>query len=255
MQDQSGMEYDKLLLRCLINLYEALMLAAEAHPLEALDLKGVCRGLDTALAELLISDRLMNRKLFYQILLDPEDYNDAYSAVGHVSKALVFAGYPLKVSAKYDLLTFLGSKNIVELLREVFWLSMKPNDARIVRSIPDIFQERSGCTTLRYQPVFMFLLEGFFKAFYLTTVAIVSIHDCQGSINCEINEHLNYSEWGVIIMLVTSCMFEIGEMLNNGDGIVAHFNQIWNVFDAMANISAGIWISLRFYPIYSIYGR
>ena len=42
----------------------------------------------------------------------------------------------------------------------VFWESLKPTNRSIIRELPGLFQVRSGCTTYRYRPAFMFLLEG-----------------------------------------------------------------------------------------------
>ena len=50
------------------------------------------------------------------------------------------------------------------LVATVFWDALKPTKRSIIRELPGMFQVRSGCTTYRYRPAFMFLLEGTFAS-------------------------------------------------------------------------------------------
>ena len=45
-------------------------------------------------------------------------------------------------------------------------------------------------------------------------------------------------------MLITGFMFELGEIIDRG-GIVAHYNQAWNLIDLARNVLVGMWFICR----------
>ena len=45
-------------------------------------------------------------------------------------------------------------------------------------------------------------------------------------------------------MLITGFMFELGEIIDRG-GIVAHYNQAWNLIDLVRNVLVGLWFICR----------
>ena len=73
----------------------------------------------------------------------------------------------------------IGTAQISSHVRSVFWASLKPSKRTIIREFSDLFQIRSGCTTYRYRPVFMFFFKCMSKIIYLVLVAYVSAEeDC-----------------------------------------------------------------------------
>jgi hypothetical protein len=90
-----------------------------------------------------------------------------------------------------------------------------PTNRSIIRELPGLFQVRSGCTTFRYRPAFMFLLEGASKTLYLILVAIVSADDCGALSECVMNTKFGFKERCIVIMMITGTMYEIGEVSPN----------------------------------------
>ena len=91
-----------------------------------------------------------------------------------VQQALAFTHGPLKLCLSHDLTALLGTAPISNHIRSVFWASLKKTHISIIRSFEDIFQIRSGITTFRYRPVFMFVFESIMSILYLYLVASVA---------------------------------------------------------------------------------
>ena len=129
-----------------------------------------------------------------KILYDMHGRHDDKSDI--VCQALAFVNGPLELCIKHHLTGLLGAAQICTHVHTVFNASLRPIQRTVIRELPDIFQVRSGCTTFRYRPAFMFLLEGVSKAFYLGLVAYVSSVDCGSEAECVLSTYLNRYEIG-----------------------------------------------------------
>ena len=129
----------------------------------------------------------------------------------------------------------------------MFNASLRPIPRTVIRELPDIFQVRSGCTTFRYRPVFMFFLEGMSKALYLALVAYVSYSDCGAEAECVLSTELNGYEIGLVVMVVTGCLFELGEIVARS-GVKTHMSDVWNALDVVSNSLVLSWFICRLHP-------
>ena len=93
----------------------------------------------------------------------------------------------------------------------------------------------------------MFFLEGFSKATYLFLVAYVSYSDCGAEAECVLSTELNRYEIGLVVMVVTGCLFELGEILARS-GVKIHMSDVWNALDCVSNSLVLSWFICRMYP-------
>lgn len=231
LSQQHGYRADVMLIHTLVNLAATLKKVAIQHPLER-DIFLLYDRVEEALRQCMNSNSMDIPLNVMKVLRDPDKVEtDAVI----FRQALAFLDGPLKLCIKYDLTGLLGTAQVSNHVRTVFWASLKPTRRNIIREFGDIFQVRSGCTTYRYRPVFMFLFKCLSKIVYLLLVASVSAEeDCAavvsdsvqgGHFQCARYEPLKVKECCIVVMLLTSVMFEVGEMIDRG-GMLAHFAQV-----------------------------
>ena len=93
----------------------------------------------------------------------------------------------------------------------------------------------------------MFFLEGMSKALYLALVAYVSYSDCGAEAECVLSSELNKYEIGLVVMVVTGCLFELGEVVARS-GVKTHMSDVWNALDVVSNSLVLSWLICRPYP-------
>ena len=242
LRAQGGYKSDLKLLSALVNVAAALKLAAEQHPLESREMVELFEKVEGGIKACMFSTSMDVPANVTKILRDAE--KDEQSDI--VRQALAFVNGPLELCIRNHITGLLGTAQICTHVHNVFFASLRPIQRTVIRELPDIFQVRSGCTTFRYRPAFMFLLEGMSKALYLGLVAYVSSEDCGAEAECELSARLNWSEVNLVVMVITGSLFEVGEILN-GSGFNHHVADVWNALDIISNSLVLAWLLCRQY--------
>jgi hypothetical protein len=262
---------DVQLVGALTNIAAALALSAETHPIEARDLVELQEVVELALCEAMNS-----------VSMDvPENVTKVLRRIGHdksrtpeiVSKAITFVTGPLHDCLRYGLTKILATGQILTFVNTIFYGSLKCNRESTIKNMSDLFQLRSGCSTYRYCPVVMFICEGISKLLFVVIVSVVCITMSSNKDHCELGfasyfgmkcEHIQYWEKGLLIMLLTSFIYEVGEVINKinrtykyasedaftkyialiGTSInkaSEHFSDRWNLLDILTIGFISIW--------------
>jgi len=245
LRAQGGYEADLKLLSALVNIAAALKLAAEQHPLESREMDELYGKVEGAIKACMISNSMDVPANVTKILRDAENDDQSYI----VRQALAFMNGPLELCIKHHLTGLLGSAQICTHVHTVFNASLRPVQRSVIRELPDIFQVRSGCTTFRYRPAFMFLLEGLSKVLYLGLVAYISSVDCGAEAECVMSSTMGWEELALAVMVVTGILFEIGEILNRSS-VFQHLSDVWNVLDVVSNMCIFLWLFCRQYEVH-----
>lgn len=98
---------------------------------------------------------------------------------------------------------------------------------------------------LRSKPIFMFFLEGISKLFLLILCAYISIRLYRDSKEFDYNSPFYSSEVCLIFMLVTTILYEVGQMMDDNWDIVSYFRWVWNKYDWMTILLIFTWLVCR----------
>lgn len=217
----------------LVNIAAAIKKAAETHPIEQRDLMKLFDEYDDMLTVCMQCPIMEEQENVLQVLLSGFDnkirVDDKISRVDNESRAWAFRKGPLKTSIEYALTKFLATPQIIRHVDSVFEDSLKGRTPHAIRNLEDLFQLRSGCSIYRFIPLVMFTFESIMKFVFLIIVAMTSF--IQSSVNngkeCRFPFFFQPLEWTcihstfwenfLVLMFITSLLYEIGEMANRVD--------------------------------------
>ena len=234
-----------------MNIASSLKLAATQHPLESRELDELFERVESAILACMSCTSMDTPKNVTQVVrVGEEEKDESYI----VRQALSFVTGPLERCIANDITGIMGTAQISTHVNNVFWASLKPSSKVIIRELPDLFQVRSGCTTFRYRPAFMFILEGFCKVVYLVLVAVVSSEvacneegfNVLNGKTCQLSVALSKYEFCITIMALMSFLYEIGEAFDRR-GIWGHLMDGWNAIDMVSNLLVAGWFFTRQY--------
>ena len=254
LKSRSGYHADVKLLSALVNIAAALKIAEDTHPLQAHKLKELFDKVENAIEVCMSCSSMDKRSNVAKILQDDDAARTDFGHAAIVCEASAFVNGPLALCIKHNLTELLGTTPISTHVDRVFYASLRSTRRKIIHGWRDIFQVRSGCATLRYRPVFMFIIEGIAKVLYLLLVAKVSHDDCGSDAECLLPARFSWIELGIVVMFVTGALFEIGEMWDR-NGLLGHLTDTWNFLDIMGHICVLVWWANRFYPSQHNYAR
>lgn len=268
-----GYEADLQLVGALCNIAAALAASAETHPIEARDLLELQEKFELALCEVMNSVSMDVPENVTRVLRRIGD--DKHRTPEIVAKALTFVSGPLHNCLRYGLTKILATGQILTFVNTIFYGSLKSNRESTIKNMSDLFQLRAGCSTYRYCPVVMFMFEGISKLIFVVIVSVVCIamSSEKDDDHCEVGfastlgvkcGHLPYWKNSLLIMLLTSFIYEVGEVINKinrtekyssddaftryislvGTSITKaseHFSDRWNLLDILTIFFISIW--------------
>ena len=207
LRDLVGREADIQLVGALVNIAAALKKSALAHNEESRDLENLSADVEDVLVECMNSPSMDSPANVTKVLRRRDDDLDN-ELPEVVQKAYTIQSGPLDQCADCNLTKIFATAQIIRHVRDVLYSSLKPRRVDIVRTMVDLFQLRTECSTIRFRPVVLFLFEGASKVLSLWLVyeALITANDtthCHGSVEC-CNSFQMWSQWLLIVLLVSS---------------------------------------------------
>ena len=246
LQKQRGYHADVKLLSVLVNIAATLtMLTAIWHPIqtEKFGIREFCEDVDRAVEACMSCFSMHKRANVMKILQDGDSvHTNEQAAI--ICEASAFVNGPLALCIQHNLTELLGTVPISTHVDRVFKTSLRPIRRKYIHGWSDIFQVRSGCATLRYRPVFMFIMEGIAKFVYLVLVAIVPYYGCGLEGACVSTMNFTLVEMCIVVMTVAGTLYEIGEMCDRY-GFWQHIADVWNKLDFIGLFCASMWLFCR----------
>jgi hypothetical protein len=271
LKAHQGLEADVQLVGALTNIAAALAMSAETHPIEARDLLDLQDVFELAMCEIMNSVSMDIPENVTKVLRRIS--NDKSRTPEIVQKALTFVNGPLHDCLRYGLTKILATGQVLTFVNTIFYGSLKCNRESTIKHMSDLFQLRSGCSTYRYCPVVMFVFEGLSKLAFVFVVSVVCITMSSSKDHCEVGfagffgmkcDQIHYWETALLVMLVTSFIYEVGEVINRinrthkvssddaftryialvGTSISKaseHFSDRWNLLDILTIAFISIW--------------
>ena len=273
LSGQRGFKADVKLVHVLVDLAATLQLVSVDHPRET-DIQHMLEGVEEALRQCMNSNSMDVPVNVTLVLSAHPDRAENEALI--VQQAMAWSEGPLKLCLQHDITGLLGTAPISNHIRSVFWASLKTTKTCIIRKFSDLFQVRSGCLTFRYRPVFMFCFECAMSVIYLALVASVSAEtggeaasvgvcgaqtwpasavclDPLGSSgsgsgigSSSAVAWLSCKETLIVVMLISSVMYDIGDVLDRGSLDKLYFH-VWDMVDMLRNTLVGLWLVYRLF--------
>lgn len=260
------------LVRGIVNIACACKAAAELHPSEVAELLKLCEEFETAVYESMFSTSMDTPEYVTKVLRMNEQHSLETTEI--VSQGSAFFDGPLHNCVRFDLVRPLATAQIVTFVHGVFYGCLQTFEHLPVKSPPDFFQIRSGCTAFRYSPFVMFVFEGVMKMVF---AAVVTVHimsfspqsGCDDSMTRYAGfrcDHVHHWEMLIYLLTVTSTLYELGEIMNKsksaneatdwltmlsirGQAFKAHISDKWNILDMVTICFICIWADNKYeYP-------
>lgn len=262
LRNLSGIDADVQLLGALANIALALVLSAAQHEGERKDLLDLADNVQGSMVEIMNCNSMDLHENVTAVLLRSKQFVSSYNQdinkiLCIVQQARCLRTGPLRDCVEHGLTKILATPQIISHLENVFHGALKSRRVEIVRTIPHIFQLRTGCSMVRSQPLVMFAMDGLSKLIFLYLVASVSI--CTGSkfeICGMLPLYISYL-WVIGLMTLTLVLYEVGEVIDKMKSsfqsnflawlncivtaVIDHYKDPWNKIDAViviANIRA-----------------
>lgn len=174
LKNLSGTEADVQLVGALVNIAIALREAAAMHYVEQRDLIELSNQVQLALVECMHSPSMDDRDNVTLVLRRGLSAHDS-ALPSIVVRAMAMYRGPLSECVNRGLTKVLATSQIINHVEEVLYSSLKWERPRISRSFKDLLQLRSGCASLRFSPIAMFMFSGMCKALHLFIVSYALI--------------------------------------------------------------------------------
>ena len=169
LRAQSGREADIQLVGALVNIAAALKKSAVAHHEEFRDLESLSSDFEDVLVECMNCPSMDTPGNVTKVLRRRDNnLDDELTEI--VQKAYTIQSGPLHQCVENNLKKIFATPQITRHVEDVLYSSMKPRRVDIVRTMVDLFQLRTECSTIRFRPHALFLFEGASKLFALWVV-------------------------------------------------------------------------------------